>query len=157
MTESIQDPHHCYCFRIKDEYNYDLFRDGLEKLDFNEPFFQENHEQIFGLTKRLDEFTQIHIKLLEDGTIEGEMEYPPDYPIAHLNQKHSYSAHKEIKIVLKHIQISYSHKWIPPFTCIRRKIIKAIDPTSTKTIIVGLVVSSIMVGLLYYLTKEKKS
>jgi hypothetical protein len=146
MTE---DPHHCHCFSIHQDY-HNLFKQKLIELGFKEPLFQENHGQIFGLTLRIDEFTQAHIKLLKNGTIEGEMEYPPDYPVAHLNPTHSYSAHIEIQNILNQINMpSYSFRITPPITCIQRKIIKAFKPTHVK-VIVGVMVGFALIGAIAY-------
>ncbi len=42
---------------------------------------------------------------MPDGNIESEMEPPPAYPAAHLNQEHSYPAHQETEKVLRKAKI----------------------------------------------------
>ena len=96
--KTIQDQHHCSCFSIKPE-DIDDLKNQLEDLGFEDEF-QEDHGQVFGLILRVADDLQLHIKVMPDGMIEGEMEPPPAYPGAHLNPEHSYSAHKEIKEIL---------------------------------------------------------
>ena len=115
-----------------------------------------NHGQKFGLTKRIDEETQIHVKLLENEVIEGEMEYPPDYPMAHLNPKYSYSAHNEIEQILNRGGFLFTRKIVLPITCVKRIIKKAVKPTHVKTIIAGVVILAVIIGSLYYLSKGSK-
>ena len=151
MTQT--DPHHCHCFILHQNY-HDEFKQHLEKTEFKDPLLQMNRGQKFGLTKRIDEETQIHVKQLENGVIESEMEYPPDYPVAHLNQKHCSSAHHELKEVFKIVQIPHKPKFIPPLSCLQPKIIPAINPSHAKAIAGGAVVVGIVGVLLYALTKE---
>jgi hypothetical protein len=115
-----------------------------------------NRGQKFGLTKRLDEETQIHVKLLENGVIEAEMEYPPDYPVAHLNSDHSYSAHNEIEQILNQGGFSFTRKIMPPITCIKRIIKKAVKPTHVNTIIAGVAIVSALGIIAYMLSKDSK-
>jgi len=149
------DPHHCHCFSLHPNY-HDEFRSNLEKMGFKKPLLQENHGQKFGLTKRLNEKTQIHVKLLENGVIESEMEYPSDYPMAHLNPEHSYSAHPEIEQILNKCGLALTKKIVPPITCVKRIIKKAINPTHKNTIVAGVIISAVVIGSLYYLSKELK-
>ena len=153
MTQT--DPHHCHCFTLRPNY-HDGFKQHLKKIGFKVPLLQENHGQKFGLTKRLDEETQIHVKQLKNGVIESEIEYPPDYPMAHINQKHSYSAHNEIEQILNQSRLPYTKKIIPPITCLKRIIKKAVNPTHVNTIIVGVAISAIVIGSTYYLAREWK-
>ena len=127
----------------------------MKQTRFKKQILEEYHGQIFSTTKRLDKHTQIHFKVLQDGTIESEMEYPPDYPIAHLNSIHSYSAHKETEIILNHFSIPYKLKRIPPFTCIQRKIVKALKPSHWTTIFGALVAVVLVVGTIYVASKSK--
>ena len=153
MTQT--DPHHCHCFILHSSYHNE-FKQHLEKLEFKDPLLQMNRGQKFGLTKRIDEETQVHVKQLENGVIEGEMEYPPDYPVAHLNPEHSYSAHNEIERILNHGGFSFTRKIMPPITCVQRKIVKAIKP-SHWTIILGVVLAvAAVAGTLYVASKSKK-
>lgn len=149
------DPHHCHCFGLHSSY-HNLFKQQLIGLGFGEPLLQENHGQKFGLTKRLDDETQIHVKVLESGTIEGEIEYPPVYPLAHLNQEYSYSAHDEIDQILRHTSVAHTRKVYPPLTCIQRIIKKAVKPTHAK-VIVGAVVGIAVIGALAYTLAKSKN
>jgi hypothetical protein len=123
MTQ--QDPHHCHCFSI-DELDIDEFREQLEEIGFKNTFWQDDSEFEFGLVLRIDEYTQMHVKVDSEGHIEAEIEDPPDYPAAHINQNHSYSAHNELKEVFKAVQTPHKSKLFPPLTCLRPKIISAI-------------------------------
>jgi len=149
------DPYHCHCFSI-DELDIDEFREQLEEIGFTNTIWQDDNNFEFGLVLRIDEYTQIHVKVDSEGYIEAEIEYPPDYPIAHLNQKHCNSAHHELKEVFKIVQMPHKSKIIPPLTCLRPKIIPAINPSHAKAIVGGVVALGIVGILLYALTKEVK-
>jgi len=122
------DPHHCRCFSIS-KSNFRIFEVKLLNYGYSEPLFEEDHGQILGLTKRLSTNYQIHVKLMRTGRIEAEIEYPQDYPMAHLNPTHSFSAHAELNFLFTVLQIPYKCKKKPPTTCIQRKIIPAQQPT----------------------------
>ena len=83
------DFHHCRCFSIP-KLQFRNFVSKLKNLGYSEPFFEEDHKQIIGLTKRLSTDYQIHVKLMKTGRIEAEIEYPQDFPMAHINPIHSY-------------------------------------------------------------------
>src|SRR2546427_3606834 len=102
------DPHHCRCFSIsKSHFRY--FHSKLLTFGYTEPLFEEDHGQILGLTKPLSEYYQIHVKLMRAGRIEAEIEYSQDYPFAHLNSTHSFSAHPELNVLLTAMRIPYRH------------------------------------------------
>ena len=88
--------------------------------------------------------------------IEGELEYPPVYPVAHLNREHSYSAHYELEEILRQIVDTYTLKVSPPITCIKRIIKKAIKPIYVK-VIVGAVVAVSLIGVLAYTLAKSKN
>lgn len=129
------DPHHCRCFSIP-KPNFRDFVSKLKNLGYSEPFFEHDHKQIIGLTKHLSEYYQIHVKLMRTGRIEAEIEYPQDYPIAHLNPTHSYSAHAELALLLNALQIPYKCKRKPPISCLQRQIIQAQQPTHRDSFLV---------------------
>ena len=126
------DSHHCRCFSIS-KSNFSNFKTKLLNVGYSEPFFEEDHGQILGLTKRLSENYQIHVKLMCMGRIEAEIEYPQDYPMAHLNPTHSFSAHAELNLLFNGLQIPYKCKRKPPNTCIQPQIIPAQQPTHRDT------------------------
>ena len=130
--EQIIDPHHCRCIWISPQ-DILLLKDQLEQLGFHKEF-EENHGQVFGRVLRVKNQLQLHIKVMKNGMIEGEMEPPPAYPGAHLNQKYCYSAHKEIKKILQHINFQYSIISDIPSTCINPIIKKPRNPIHAKTI-----------------------
>ena len=66
-----------------------------------EDVLQEDHGQAFGLRYLLSGRKQLHVKVMPGGRIEAEIEPPPEYPFAHLNQAHSYSAHAEVVALLR--------------------------------------------------------
>ena len=153
MSTNQEDPHHCRCFYIHPTY-FEEFQNKLKKIGFKKPFFEENHGQIFGLTKRLDKYTQIHIKCMKNGNFEAEMEYPPDYPVAHLNQEHSYSAHYELKEIMDSFQLPYSFRINPPLTCLQRIIKKAVNPTPAGVFAALGITAIVGAAAVYYLTKD---
>lgn len=153
MTE--KDPHHCQCFSV-DEFSIDEFRQALKEVGFKDTIWQEDHGQEFGLILHLDEYTQMHVKVFDDGKIESEIEYPPDYPVAHLNQNHSYSAHGQLKEIFKVVQIPHKSKLFPPMTCLRPKIIPAVNPSHAKIIAGGLLLLGAVGTVLYFLSKDDK-
>lgn len=122
------DPHHCRCFSIS-KSNFQIFENKLHRFGYSEPIFEEDHSQILGLTKHLSTNYQIHVKLMRTGRIEAEIEYPQDYPMAHLNSIHSFSAHAELNLLFTALHIPYKCKKNPPITCIQRRIIPAQQPT----------------------------
>ena len=144
------DSHHCHCFKVM-SLSYETILE-MEQEGFKEQIFEEDHGQIFSRTKRLDEHTQIHLKILPDGTVESEIEYSPDYPIAHLNPTHSYSAHKETRKILNEFSIAYKLKSAIPTTCIQPKIVKAIDPihwTGLAALVIGVSVLTVAIYTTY--------
>ena len=126
------DPHHCKCFSIPKSH-FRHFETKIRSLGYNDPLFEEDHGQILSFTKRLSEYYQIHVKLMRTGRIEAEMEYPQDYPMAHLNSTHSFSAHPELHLLLIAMQIPYKRKRTTPTTCISRQVIPAQTPTHMDT------------------------
>lgn len=122
------DPHHCRCFSIS-KSNFRIFETKLLQFGYSEPLFEEDHGQILGLTKHLSTNYQIHVKLMRTGRIEAEIEYPQDYPMAHLNPLHSFPAHAELSLLFVALQIPYKCKKQPPITCVQRRIIPAQKPT----------------------------
>jgi len=122
------DPHHCRCYSIS-KHSFQIFESKLLQFGYSEPLFEEDHGQILGLTKHLSTNYQIHVKLMRTGRIEAEIEYPQDFPIAHLNSTHSFSAHAELSLLFLALQIPYKSKKTPPITCIKRRIIPAQSPT----------------------------
>ena len=150
------DAHHCMCYSI-DPLDIDDFENELRDLEFHYPLFNQEKGQILSLVLTNGDDKQIHIKVMPDGQIEAEIEPTSKYPFAHLNQKHSYSAHKELgEFFSKHLTIHHKKKIIPPLTCIRRIIVEPINPTPIETIVVGAAASLIVVGVLYYLLKDDK-
>lgn len=144
---TTSDPYHCMCFKI-DPTDIESCKMGLKRIGFKEPFMQmSNTSQVFGLTAPLTDMLQIHIKVMNDGAIEGELEPPSEYPGAHLNQEHSYPAHKEIEKILQEIAIPYSVSSSIPDTCLKPRIIKPDRPMHAATM-VGLGILGVLGGLL---------
>lgn len=126
------DPHHCRCFSIAKIY-FREFETKLHNFGYSEPILEEDHGQILGLTRCLNPHYQIHVKLMRTGKIESEVEYSSNYPVAHLNQIHSFSAHAELNLLFSALQIPYKCRHIPPITCVQRQIIPAQQPTHMNT------------------------
>lgn len=149
------DQYHCHCFSI-DELDIDEFREQLEEIGFKSTIWQDDSTFEFGLVLRIDEYAQMHVKVDSEGRIEAEIEYPPDYPVAHLNQKHSYSAHHGLKQVFRFVRVRHKSKFFPPLTCLRPKIIPAINPSHAKTIAGGLLALGVIGVFLYFISKDDK-
>ena len=148
------DPHHCRCYSI-DPLDIEDFEEELRNVGFGYQFFEQNRGQVIGLVLPIGDDKQIHIKVMPDGQIEAEMEPTIDIPFAHINQKHSYSAHKELdEIFRNYVSISCKKKWFPPLTCIKRVIIEPINPTPIGTVLAGAAAALIIGGVWYYLTKD---
>lgn len=99
-----EDYHHCNCFVISPRY-FEYLRRFLLDNGFFVPL-QENHGQLFGLAKNLDETLQFHIKIMRNGRIEAEAEPRTKY-LEHLNQEYSSPAHYLVKQVLDASRIPY--------------------------------------------------
>jgi len=150
MTE---DPHHCRCFSIDPE-NIEEFKNQLEENNFIDEF-QEDHGQVFGRILRVEDELQLHIKVMPNGMIEGEMEPPPAYPGAHLNPEHSYSAHKEInKVLTEYTDVPLYVERNIPSTCKNPIIKKPDNPTHAKTIAAIGILGVIGAAALHYLNKK---
>jgi len=156
LPKTQSDPHHCRCYSI-DPLDIEDFEEELRDLGFHYPLLDQEKGQILSLVLTNGDDKQIHIKVMSDGKIEAEIEPTSKYPFAHLNQKHSYSAHQELgKLFKKHLTVHRKKKFIPPLTCIKRVIIEPINPTPIETIVVGAAASLIVVGVLHYLLKDDK-
>ncbi len=129
----MDDPHHCRCFFVKDTQ---CFEDILLDFGFQDEL-QEDHGQLYGYVLRVSDKLQHHIKVMPDGNIESEMEPPPAYPAAHINQEHSYSAHKETRQVLRLARVDYDVISPIPDTCKNRKIKKPDSPTHAAEFVVA--------------------
>ena len=118
---------------------------GFEK----QPAGEENHGQAFGLRYRLAEVLQLHFKVMPNGLIESEFEPPPEYPGAHLNQKHSYPPHVGLPFLLNNIGLKYTTCAPIPDTCNLPKIIKPDRPLSAWEMALVLL-AALGVGYLFY-------
>ena len=112
-------PHHCRCFFIHGGGIED-FKNFLLDFGFKNEL-QEHHGQLYGYVLRMEDKLQLHIKVMPNGNIESEMEPPPDYPMAHLNPEHSYSAHKETEQILRSSGIRCDVLTSIPDTCVNPK------------------------------------
>jgi hypothetical protein len=126
------DPHHCTCFSIQKQH-FLTFEAKLKGLGFVDPILDEDHGQILSYTRRLSEYYQIHVKLMRNGRLEAGIEYPPEYPMAHLNSTHSFSAHAELNALLIAMQMPFKSRRSVPITCKQRQIIPAKQPTHLNT------------------------
>jgi len=133
-NKSKIDPHHCKCFSISKQ-SFTEFVNKLQNAGYNEPFFEEDHGQIIGFAKPISQYYQIHVKLMRTGRIEAEIEYSQNYPFAHLNPTHSFSAHNELNLLLILFQITHKCKQKPPITCVQRKIIPANQPMNMDSVL----------------------
>lgn len=151
--ENMIDPHHCRCFSINPD-DIEKIKHQLENLGFYQEL-EEDHGQVIGRVLRIEDKLQLHVKVMKNGLIEGEMEPPVSYPGAHLNPEHSYSAHQQIEeILFQYTAMPYTITEHIPFTCLNPLIKKPHNPTHVKTIAkIGLVGIGIA-ALLHYLSKD---
>lgn len=83
----------------------------------------------------------------------NELEPPPEYPGAHLNQIHSYPPHDGMPVLLEHIGIKYTIIQPVPNTCHLPKIIDPDKPLKWwEILIIGLAA----VGIGYLIVKTLK-
>lgn len=152
--KNLSDEYHCRCFKINSN-DLETFRKKLIEVGFEkQPGGEEDHGQVFGLRKKLLEVLQIHIKVLTNGIIEAELEPPPEYPGAHLNQVHSYSPHDGMPVLLDHIGFRYTIIHPIPDTCHLPTIIEPDRPLKWwQFLIIGLAA----VGIGYLIYKSIKS
>ena len=133
-NKSKIDPHHCKCFSISKQ-NFREFVTKLQNAGYAEPFFEEDHGQIIGFTKPISQYYQMHVKLMRTGRIEAEIEYSQEFPFAHINPTHSFSAHSELSLLLRAFQIHHKCKRKPPITCIQRIVLPANQPMKMDSVL----------------------
>ena len=148
----MSDPHHCKCFFV-DKNKIEDFRKILLDFGFYDEF-QENHGQLYGYVFRVEDKLQLHIKVMSNGCIESEMEPAVAYPAAHLNPKHSYSAHKETMQILQLARIGYTVTSEIPDTCVNPKIIEPINPTHASGFAAGIILGIATYAILKKLFDE---
>lgn len=105
---------------------------------------EEDHGQYVSFTMRLAELWQVHIKLMTTGRIEAEIEPPQDYPGAHLNPTHSYSAHQYLSALLPGLGVRFRCKRNIPATCLHPILISPQQPTHRN----GIIGAGAILGLL---------
>ena len=131
-----QDRHHCRCHWVDQasipELNASMRRSGFEQVP------EEDHGQIFGLRRLLSRREQLHVKVMPDGLIEAEIEPPPEYPLAHINQKHSYSAHGQVARILRECGIGFWTVRAVPRTCLHPVIDRPNNPSHWTAIALGI-------------------
>ena len=151
--QNSSDEHHCRCFKISPS-DIEECKTKLVKSGFEEQILEENHGQVFGLKLKILEILQIHFKAMPDGIIEAELEPPPEYPLAHINQIHSYPPHKGIALLLSLLGIKY--KIIPPVpkTCHSPTIIDPDKPLKWWEIVI---IGVIAAGIGYLIVKAIKN
>ncbi|MBI3623245.1 hypothetical protein HY212_04170 [Candidatus Pacearchaeota archaeon] len=137
----MNDPYHCRCFSI-DDLDIDDFKEALKSIGFKYTVLQNENGFAFGLVLDIDEYRRMHVKTDYDGNIEAEIEYRPNYPLEH-TQVPSYSAHADLKAILKMIDFNHKSKFFPPLSCLRPKPVIVENPTPAKTLaklgIIGIV------------------
>lgn len=137
-----QDPKHCTCFTVLE--NIDETKQKLEHDGYTPQLAEFNHGQKFGLKKKMDDVTQTHVKVKPNGDIEAENEPSPEYILAHLDDKYSYSAHDEVQDFLNRFNIPYSIKKVAD-TCIDKIIVKPESPLHW-IILAGLILLGAILG-----------
>lgn len=130
----VHDRHHCRCHKVA-TYSIQKLRDRMmTRLGFEE-VLEEDHGQVFGRRLLLSKREQLHIKVMSDGWIEAEIEPPPEYPLAHINQKHSYSAHHAVIDMLGKCGIRFRTVHDVPPTCLDPIVDRPSKPTHWKVLL----------------------
>ena len=130
------DRHHCRCFSVG-AHTVGPLREKLVGLGFEPQMLEMPHGQVWGMRLRTSEHEQIHIKAMPDGMIESEAEPPPEYPLAHLNPKHSHSPHRDILGILRSLRIPFQRVRDVPATCRRPVVILPDNPVGWEEIAVA--------------------
>ena len=133
------DQYHCRCYKLA-SYRIRQFKEMLNGMGFERQVLEDDHGQAFGRRRRLSEHEQLHIKVMPDGWIEAEIEPPPEYPFAHRNQVHSYSAHNAVLDVLQECGIQFRTVPYVPATCLDPIVVKPVKPTSLAVLCTAAVV-----------------
>lgn len=60
----------------------------------------------------------MHVKVMPNDWIEAEIEPPPEYPLAHINQRHRYSAHRAVAAMLGKCEIRFRTAHDVPTACL---------------------------------------
>lgn len=128
-----RDRHHCRCFWVG-RRSISRFRALLAKIGFEEQLLEANHGQVFGMRRRLSEREQVHIKVMQDGWIESEIEPPPEYPLAHVNPANSYSSHDAVRAILRECGIRFRMTVNVPPSCLNPAVVRPHRPTHWKKI-----------------------
>lgn len=142
------DPYHCNCFKIQTTHTVYMHEQLLNNQFFDPP--QENHGQVFGLAKNLDQVMQIHVKVMPTGNIEAEIEPSIRY-VEHLNQNYSTPAHYHVKQILDVLRIPYET------ICASRKCLEGRihKPTKTTSVLAVLIGGLMILGLIAALVSKK--
>ena len=154
--QGINDPHHCRCFVLDREW-IGVLKRKLIRRGFGQQIAEEDHGQVWGLRKKLTEREQIHVKAMPDGLIESEMEPPPEYPVEHLNPRHSYSAHKQVLSVLRSVGIRFRRVRDTPPTCAMPKIVRPKRYTHWVTIAIVMALVAAAIALVVYAISKRRS
>lgn len=139
------DDKHCTCFKVISDIH--SLQDKLEEFGFYSPLLQEDHRQVYGLIKELDEVYQLHIRVFSDGLVEGEIE-PRAIYLEHLNSKYSYSAHQQLEWLFRVLSINYVVRRPTPYSCLAPSVNKPKNLTNIPQIVGGLATAVIAVAVL---------
>lgn len=134
--DPTHDRHHCRCHRVL-PYRIRKLKDRMTCLGF-EQVLEEDHGQAFGRRLRLSEHEQLHVKVMPGGWIEAEIEPPPEYPLAHINPRHSYSAHHAVIDMLGKCGIRFRTVPTVPSTCLEPMVDRPDRPTHWKVLVSAL-------------------
>ena len=148
--------HHCRCFWIG-RRRIRRFKGQLARIGFEEQVLEENHGQVFGMRRKLSEQEQVHIKVMPDGWIESEIEPPPEYPFAHLNQLHSYSSHDLVRSILHDSGIGFRMTVDVPESCLNPAVVHPDKPAHWKKVAAVALVATALASLGAYMAGKLKS
>jgi hypothetical protein len=127
VSSKAQDFHHCNCFfNITKEDEIKLFN-GLKSIGAYNQRLQEGHGQKWALTYVLDDYWQLHIKMMPDGRIECEIEARIIY-LEHQTIR-SKPAHCEMQQLLEKFGVRYAFITPTPEPCNNRILNTPGNPT----------------------------
>lgn len=151
------DVHHCNCFLIFSKEDEAKFYHGLRSIGAYDQKIQENHGQKWALTYTLEDFWQLHIKMMPDHHIENEIE--PRIIFGEHQTIKSKPAHVELKQLLEKFGVNYALMTPTPEPCNHRILNTPSNPTDITKLGIALtfcLVAVVATVLVIYAVKKMK-
>lgn len=155
--KTLLDDSHCNCFLlVSDEDEIKLFN-GLKSIGAYDQRFEQPHGQKWGLTYTLDDYWQLHVKMMSDRHIECEIE--ARIILAEHQTIKSKPAHYEMRQLLAKFGISPVFITPIPEPCSNRLLITPDNPTDITRIGIFLALCAVAIFvsvLTMYVIKRMK-